>query len=371
MTPRSSACNSSWMASHSGAEVTTAPYTLTWDTTLTTNGPHALTAVARDAAGNRTTSDVVSVVVDNPVPDVDAPSVPTNLTATPLSGTEIALTWTAATDNVGVTAYRVARNGTVVATVPSPSYTDTGLAPSTTYTYTVAAVDAAGNVSAFSDPAIATTLTPDVTAPTVSITSPAPEAVVSGQVTVTATAADDTAVVGVQFQVDGQPLGAEVTTAPYTVTWDTTLTTNGPHALTAVARDAAGNRTTSDVVVGRRRQPRAGCRRAVGPDQPDRDAAIGDRDRAGLDGRDRQRRRHRLSRRAQRHRRRHGSVTQLHRQRPGAVDDVHLYGRRRGRRRQRVGVLRSGDRDDAHPGRHGADRVDHVAGAGGGGVGAR
>jgi hypothetical protein len=66
---------------------------------------------------------------------------------------------------------------------------------------------------------------------------------------VTATASDDVGVAGVQFQLDLNPLGAERTSPPYSVSWNTTTTSNGPHSLTAVARDAAGNRSQSTVNV--------------------------------------------------------------------------------------------------------------------------
>ena len=62
-----------------------------------------------------------------------------------------------------------------------------------------------------------------------------------GDPTVTATAADNVGVAGVQFLLDGANLGAEDTTAPYSIPWDTTGATNGSHSLTARARDAAGN----------------------------------------------------------------------------------------------------------------------------------
>ena len=79
----------------------------------------------------------------------------------------------------------------------------------------------------------------------------------SGTVTVTANATDNLGVAGVQFQLDGASLGAEDTTAPYSVAWDTSGAAAGSHTLTAVARDAAGNRTTSAPVDGhRRRTPR-------------------------------------------------------------------------------------------------------------------
>jgi hypothetical protein len=89
----------------------------------------------------------------------------------------------------------------------------------------------------------------DQTAPTVSVTAPAANAVVNGSNTnVTATAADNVGVVGVQFKLDGANLGAEDTTSPYSSTWNTTTATSGTHTLTAVARDAAGNTTTSTSV---------------------------------------------------------------------------------------------------------------------------
>ena len=66
--------------------------------------------------------------------------------------------------------------------------------------------------------------------------------------TVSATAADNVGVAGVQFKLDGANLGAEDTTAPYSVSWNTTTATNGTHTLTAIARDAAGNTTTSTSV---------------------------------------------------------------------------------------------------------------------------
>jgi hypothetical protein len=64
-------------------------------------------------------------------------------------------------------------------------------------------------------------------------------------VTVSASASDNVGVAGVQFQLDGANLGAERTSAPYSISWDTAAASNGSHNLTAIARDAAGNRTTS------------------------------------------------------------------------------------------------------------------------------
>jgi hypothetical protein len=95
----------------------------------------------------------------------------------------------------------------------------------------------AGNVASTSTD---NQITFDATGPTAAITAPADGATVRGEVTVTASASDNTGVVGVQFKLDGENLGLEDTAAPYEVPWDTTTATNGPHALTAVARDAVG-----------------------------------------------------------------------------------------------------------------------------------
>src|SRR3954464_3679618 len=78
-------------------------------------------------------------------PDIATPSVPTGLTASAVSSTQINLTWSASTDNFAVTGYKVFRGGVQIATSNTTSYSNVGLSPSTTYTYTVAAYDAAGN----------------------------------------------------------------------------------------------------------------------------------------------------------------------------------------------------------------------------------
>ncbi len=83
--------------------------------------------------------------------------------------------------------------------------------------------------------------TPDGVPPTVALTAPAANATVSGNITVSAAASDNVGVAGVQFKVDGVNIGAEVTAAPYSVTWNTASAANGSHQLSAVARDAAGN----------------------------------------------------------------------------------------------------------------------------------
>jgi Bacterial Ig domain/Lysyl oxidase len=82
---------------------------------------------------------------------------------------------------------------------------------------------------------------PDTTPPTVSLTNPTANEVVSGTIPVAANASDNVAVASVQFLLDGQPLGNPVTTPPYAVNWDTTTATAGTHTLSARATDTSGN----------------------------------------------------------------------------------------------------------------------------------
>jgi chitodextrinase len=89
--------------------------------------------------------------------DATAPSTPTGLAATAVSASSISLTWTASTDNVAVTGYKIYRGSVYLKTVSGTSSSDTGLSASTNYCYTVSAIDAANNESAQSVQACATT----------------------------------------------------------------------------------------------------------------------------------------------------------------------------------------------------------------------
>ena len=86
---------------------------------------------------------------------------------------------------------------------------------------------------------------PDTTPPTVAVSSPPNGNTVTGNMLVSADASDNIGVVGVQFKLDGANLGVEDISSPFFIYWNTTLTANGSHVLTATARDAAGNTSTS------------------------------------------------------------------------------------------------------------------------------
>jgi regulation of enolase protein 1 (concanavalin A-like superfamily) len=327
-----------------GAEVTTSPYAISWNTASAANGSHVLTAVARDAAGNTATSAAASVTVNNQAQQTlpsgwshgDVGAVGPAGNAGYDVGTQTFTVTGAGADVWGTAdAFQYAYtpltgDGTIVARVASVSAgaawvkagvmlrdtldpsasqgftlvsytkgtafqrrtTTAGLSTSTSggafaapfwvklarttntftasqspdgVTWTVVATDtiAMGSqilaglaVSSHTNTAIATATfdhvsvtpagpPPDSTAPTVAISAPTSGATVGGTTVLSATANDNVGVAGVQFKLDGANLGAEIPTAPYNASWNTTSIPNGTHALTAVASDAAGNTSTS------------------------------------------------------------------------------------------------------------------------------
>ena len=298
-----------------GAEVLQAPYTTTWNTTAATNGPHSLTAVARDLAGNKTTAAAVAVSINNAAPpppgcatsnaaawqntsfapqsaaftaSFDAvPSMAKMDGVTGLSlGAAAGFTSPAAIvrfNNTGSIDARKAGAYAADAAVPytagaqyhfrmavnpvahtysvwvtPPGAAETILAANYAFRTEQASVSSLNNWTLFTDAGThqvcnfalsgATAPPPDTTPPTVSVTAPASAATLSGVTPVAAMAADNVGVVGVQFMLDGSALGAEVMTPPYATIWNTASAANASHNLTAVARDAAGNKATSPAV---------------------------------------------------------------------------------------------------------------------------
>ena len=202
------------------------------DRTVTTAGSYNVTANQNSNAW------VLQMVAFKARPtDTVAPTVPTGLSATPTSMSRIDLSWTPSSDNVGVTGYRIFRSGTQVGTSATNSFSDTGLAANTTYSYTVSAVDAAGNASPPSTSVSATTLA-DTTAPSVpanlaaSVASPT-------QVNLTWSAStDNVGVTGYDVFRDG----VNLTTVGSTAYNNTGLTPGQTYSYTVRARDAGRQR---------------------------------------------------------------------------------------------------------------------------------
>ena len=234
-----------------GTEDTGSPYGRTWDSTTAANGTHTLSAVARDAAGNKTTSAVRTVTVG----DVQSPAVSLSAPSggSTVSGS-VSITATAS-DNIGVVGVQFKVDGVNVSTEDTSSpYSrswDTTTASNGSHSLTAVARDAAGNTATSTARTVTVSNGGDTQPPVISLTAPANGATVSGSISVAATASDNVGVVGVQFRLDGNSLGSEDVTSPYSVSWATTGSTNGTHQITATARDAAGRTAvaTSSVTV--------------------------------------------------------------------------------------------------------------------------
>jgi chitodextrinase len=199
-------------------------------------GPHTLYVRLREVGAE------VQKIVFTPRPDLIAPSVPTNLAPSNVTATSVKVDWAASTDDVGVSSYKVYRDGVLIASPATNTYTDTGLTLGTTYTYTVSAQDAAGNSSAQST---ALSVTIDTVAPTVP-TGLSSSNVTSNSVTLNWTAStDNLGVRGYKVYRDGA-LIASPTGATYV---DTGLTSETTYSYAVAAEDSAGNMSAQSGVV--------------------------------------------------------------------------------------------------------------------------
>ena len=128
------------------------------DSGLSAGTQYCYTIVAYDNAGNSSSASAQACTTTQTA-DTTPPSVPSGVSASAVSPTQIALTWNASTDsNLAVFPYRIYRNGTLIRATRATSYSDSGLSAGTQYCYTIVAYDNAGNSSSASAPACVTTL---------------------------------------------------------------------------------------------------------------------------------------------------------------------------------------------------------------------
>lgn len=210
------------------------------DTTVVPSTLYSYTVQALDAAGNASGQSPAAIVSTPAALDTTAPSAPAGLTATAVSTAQINLSWTASTDNIAVTTYRIVRNGLTLLDLPGnvTSYENLGLSPSVTYVYTVRALDAAGNVSLASNAASATTLGAPDTVPPTQPTNLTASAASTSQINLSWTASTDNVVVANYRVYRG---GMMVATVAGTSYQDTGLSPSTTYNFNVDAIDGDGN----------------------------------------------------------------------------------------------------------------------------------
>jgi hypothetical protein len=226
-----------------GSPVSVPPYSMVWDSRVVPDGVHDLSAQAQAGSGlYGTTLPTVVTVANNPPPPPPGPLAISNVLVMNRTTSSATISWTTtqpATSrvNYGLTSQYLSAPVIDPQLVTSHAVTLSGLAANTTYHYQVVSENSTG-VTAAGDFIFTTA---GVTTISCTLTAPAPGSTVSQTVKVAANAFGTAAIIGVQFLLDGSPLGAEVTHLPHEVNWITSSMPNGSHQLSAIARNPTGN----------------------------------------------------------------------------------------------------------------------------------
>jgi chitodextrinase len=178
--------------------------------------------------------------------DTQAPSVPTGLTSNSITYTGFILSWTASTDNVGVTGYDVYKNGTFITTTAVTSVNITGLTQGTAYTMTVKAKDAIGNSSAASTALqVTTTTSSDTQTPSIPIGLAANNIAATGFTLTWTASTDNIGVTGYDVYING----ILAITISGTSTDITGLNQGTTYSMTIKAKDIVGNTSAESVAL--------------------------------------------------------------------------------------------------------------------------
>jgi chitodextrinase len=230
------------------AQIVTPTGTTFNDTGLAASTSYSYRVRANDAAGNNSSYSNTSSATTPAGANTTPPTAPTNLTATAASSSQINLDWTASTDNVGVTGYKVERcsgsgcaNFAQIATPTGTTFNDTGLTASTSYSYRVRATDAAGNLSGYSNTATTSTSA----AGNISVTiSPRRGGITTAQsLPFTATVANDVGSAGVTWSTTGGTLTSQTLTGA-------TFSSTTAGVFTITAKSNADNTQSAAATIG-------------------------------------------------------------------------------------------------------------------------
>jgi len=211
-------------------------------TGLSAGTTYSFTVKAKDAAGNVSAASSAVNGTTQSGSDTQAPSVPGNLHVTGTTSSSITLAWNASTDNVGVTGYDVYRSTTLAGTATGTSFTVSGLSANTTYSFTIKAKDAAGNVSAASSAVNGTTQSGnDTQAPSAPGNLHSNGTGSTSVILAWNASTDNVGVTGYDVY-RGTTLAGTATSTTFTVSG---LSANTTYSFTVKAKDAAGNVSTA------------------------------------------------------------------------------------------------------------------------------
>lgn len=230
--------------------VQSSPYQFQWDSTHVANGTHTLRVRAGDVNGN-SGEHAITVTVNNTATDLP----PTLQFTSPATNAQVFGTVSVAVDaaddrGVAAVEFRIGSQAPVRVTAPPYAISwDTRTSRSEGVTIYAQVTDTAGQqVSDFRHVSVNHAASGDTTAPTLSINSPAPGATLSGIVTVALDAADNYGLAEINIFGNANTLG-RLTTAPWSLSWNTQNMSDGPVRLRVEARDLAGNLTTREINV--------------------------------------------------------------------------------------------------------------------------
>jgi subtilisin family serine protease len=235
----------------------TAPYQFSWDSVQVADGNATLTAYAYDAANNTGISSGVTVTVDNQPDNVDT-TAPTVAIISPAASSNV-ISGTVkigvnASDDTGVTDVVLYVNGQIAGTDSTAPYEfdwDSTRVADGNVSFVAYAYDAASNRGASSTVTATVDNQPDVldtAAPSVAISNPANGSVVSGTISIDASAGDDVGVTELLVYIDNRLKCSSADTGSLSCSWNTRKL-SGTHTITAIARDAAGNNRQTSVSV--------------------------------------------------------------------------------------------------------------------------
>jgi hypothetical protein len=233
-----------------GSEDETVPYSIAWDTTQSAAGAHTIGARARDLAGNLGTATTVSVTVNNTPPTMTITSPSAGAT---VAGATVQVLYSVTGNLTSVDHVHLYLDSNPVVmdvdfdgmrnltNVPVGSHSLRGIVARQDHSEIAGSqtIVAFQTVVDGSDPVL----------PTVQMLSPASGATVTGAVTLSAAAGDNTGVAGVQFYVDGAFVGQGTGPSPYSFSWNSATVVDGAHTVTAVARDLAANEATASLTI--------------------------------------------------------------------------------------------------------------------------